>query len=354
MKYIIPVLILALASTACKESIVYTGIDVPRRQALTGGEILNDSFLFAHPTTMIIVDSLLVVQDGDVRDTCFFVFNRHTGKYITGFGVKGRGPGEVLYPSRVNYNARDRAIVVLEANLRKIILYDMDKILSREEDFYSEVFYSEESIKSPNFIRDARPFRDTYIVQGKTDQARFGIMTRDGEIKVTYTGFLPLVADKEENWAIFSYASHWAIKPDQTKMVHATYIGGVMEIFDTGKEPFTLETARYFYKPVYKLAPGFTPKWVTLRDETIFGFEDLCVTDNLIYATVVGEAYPPDVTEPRDKLVAFDWQGIPRVQYTLPDGIVMMSCVVDEASKRVYMVVVENASREYLCSYNLE
>ncbi|MDR1273830.1 MAG: 6-bladed beta-propeller [Odoribacteraceae bacterium] len=291
-----------------------------------------------------------------MQDTCLWIFNKRTGERLAGFGLKGRGPGELLFPSPISYDRDNRLLVVFEANLNKIIRYDLGKVLSGAGDFYSEIRLNPREMfgEKPNFISDARPYKEAYMIRSKTDQMRFGILGHDGKAKTMYTRFLPLVEDKEENWALFSYSTQWAIKPDQTKMVYATYIGGVMEIFNINEERFALDTACYFYEPIYSPSEGVVPKWLVTRDETIVGFERVDATDDYIYALVVGEAYPPDAVESRKKLFVFDWNGNAYKQYVFPPGIRPESVAVDEEQGCIYAIVVKDGLTEFLCKFSIK
>jgi hypothetical protein len=343
-------------SVSCSEQVVYTGIQPQYLQVLEEGEMLNSTHLFSNPKVMLIVDSLLVVQDDYVQDTCLWVFNKRTGERLAGFGLKGRGPGELLYPSLISYDKANHQVVTFEANLGKIVRYDLAKVLSGDEEFYSEIKLNPRDMfgEKPNFVNDVRPFNDTYIIKSKTDQMRFGILGYGGKAKTMYKRFLPLVKNKEENWALFSYSTKWAIRPDQAKMVYATYIGGVMEIFNIDEERFALDTACYFYEPIYAPLEDAVPKWVATRDETIVGFEWLDATNDYIYALVVGEAYPPDAVESRKKLFAFDWNGNACKQYVFPSGIRPESAVVDEEQGCIYAIVVKDGLTEFLCKFSIK
>ena len=61
-----------------------------------------------------------------------------------------------------------------------------------------------------------------------------------------------------------------------------------MEMFtvDGEREKISLADSSYIYEPVYGLAQGAIPAFVVPDDKTQIGFEDVCVTDELIYAVL--------------------------------------------------------------------
>jgi hypothetical protein len=69
----------------------------------------------------------------------FDLLSLKTGKIIKSFGVKGRGPGELILPFSVFYNASERHIVVYDITARNIVVYSLDAILSGTDYLVSQV-----------------------------------------------------------------------------------------------------------------------------------------------------------------------------------------------------------------------
>jgi hypothetical protein len=343
--YLILALLLALAS--CRDQITYTGVEPPETRELGDATLLNGTHLFATPIKMLIVDTLLIVQDYYQRDTCFWIFDKRAGDFLAAFGLKGRGPGELIYPTGMTYDRENRLLVTRVPNLKKIARYDLAKILSGEKEFYSEV-----SIDSALFIRNVIPCAGAYLATEISDTSRFRIL-RDGRLKTAYTSFPRLVADKEENWALFEYASQWEIKPDQTKMVHATYIGAIMEIFDIKNDRLEPTAIRYLHEPIYRPYDSVSPRWVATTDDTVCGFVQLVATDNRVYAILVGEAYPPDATRALNKIFVFDWTGLPLARYALPSGLTPECIAVEDDETHLYAIATDDNMEAFLYRYSI-
>lgn len=174
---------------ACKQEIEYKGLTLP--QKTLKGEILNDSFLFSWPEDMIIVDSLLVIHDSFKQNFCFHIFNRNTGKHLKSFGEKGRGPGEVIFPESLNYDPVRHKITTFEPNLKKIISYDINNVLTNTSPEFSEI-----TVSTTYNLFQAIPHSNTFLLRGNDSQMRFGQLNADSKIIALYNDY-PQVTDRK-------------------------------------------------------------------------------------------------------------------------------------------------------------
>ena len=79
--------------------------------------------------------------------------------------------------------------------------------------------------------------KNSFILVGNNDKMRFGVWNhKTSSISKVNSLFPEQVSDKEIDWAIANYASSFLYIPSKTIIVSATYIGGVMEIFDVSEE----------------------------------------------------------------------------------------------------------------------
>ena len=88
---------------------------------------------------------------------------------------------------------------------------------------------------------------------------------------------------------------------------------------------------------------------VYLTEGTIYGFENIDVTDQAIY-TLVYEPYNPDIIFP-NKLVIYDWNGNWIKTYTL-DCMVHALCV-DERSQTIYAMAFSEEESFHLVTFKL-
>lgn len=336
-KFIFSILVLIFFISSCtQEKIQYTGINIPLKKELKGS-VLNTTFIFSSPQEMIIVDSLLIVHDSYNRDTCFHIFNKINGKHIGSFSNKGRGPGEVIFPSSLNYNPKTKTLTTYEANLRKIIKYNIPDVLAQNTTSFSEIKL--DSI--PFFVLQAIPFNDAFIIRGNA-QVRFAITDTNNKISHQFDNYPKLVIDKEENRAIFNYAPQCVLRPDGSKLATITYIGGVLEIFDVKNNAITSNTIKYFNEPIYKSVEGFKPKWIGTTPLTVVGCDNIYATNENIYCIYEGELTKDNEPEPK-KILVFNWDGTPQLQYEIHEGL-PNGIAVDEDN--LYCIVM-NKDYEY-------
>jgi len=302
------------------------------------GHAFIDSFMFSGPHDMMIADSLLIIHDADRQEFPLHIFNKKTGEYIKSFGKTGIGPGELKISESAMYDKDSNSITLYDPNLRKIVSYSLNGILQKEAPLFEEVMLK----NTPNFIRQCMRYQDMYFLQGNNDQMRFGILSHEDSLSVLWSQYPRLVTDKEENWAIWGYSSKWKLKPDASKMVITTYIGTAIEILNVN-QPWKIDRSIVIpiHKPIYKLAQGAKPKWVTTDDETIIGIDKVFVTDHFIYVSIYG--VPLNKMEKTfPKLLVFDWKGNPVVEYSFQERITAFA--VDENNRVIYASIDDDSS----------
>lgn len=303
-------LILLIHSCTGKE-IQYTGINIPLKKEMKGTP-LNTTFIFSNPEEVLIIDSLLIIRDSHNQDSCFHIFNKENGKHLRSFGYKGRGPGEVLYPSALHYNPLDQTVTTIEPNLKKIIRYNIINILSHKKPFFSE-------IELPYFALEAIPYKDSFIIGGLLKE-RFVIADTNNRILQQYYEYPQLVRDSAENRAIFNYAPQYAIHPDQNKLAAITYIGGILEIFDIKDNKITPNTIKHLNEPIYRPVEDCQPKWIATVPQTVAGCSNIYPAKEYIYCIYEGELSEDPLIAPK-KVLVFDWKGHLLLQYEFKDGI---------------------------------
>lgn len=344
MKFYIKFLFILLLPVGCnRNNIVYPETIEVTETVRLGRQVMNEDFIFSFPTDMFIEDSLIIVHDSYAQEQCFHIFNKNTGRHIGDFGRKGRGPGEMLNVSSVYL--QNENVVAFDANLKKIVIYDIVNVLSGKADAYKELSLP----VTENFIISAIPMdKNSFILVGNNDKMRFGVWNhKTSSISKVNSLFPEQVSDKEIDWAIANYASSFLYIPSKTILVSATYIGGVMEIFDVSEEKINRSHIRYFYEPVYGTAVGAVPKWIATKDDTTIGFQKLCATGDGIYALVWG-------TECRDMghehpfIVQFDDAG--NAQKRFDTDFILETLAVD-SNGDMYGITVGRSEDYKLCKF---
>jgi len=343
MRKSIFLIFLCTASYSCQERAEYVGLLFPKTVTLQG-EVCNDDFFFNRPQALFIKDSLLILYD-DNHDGIIHIFC-NTGKYILSAVNRGRGPGEVITPCSIDL--MDNKILICSPNLNRLIVYDLHKIIKGSTPYHTDEY---SLFNNSDRIQQAKWYKNGSIaVKSYSKNMRFGFI--DGEIAVsTYWSYPNLVPDQEENRSIWEYFSHWKFKPDYSKMVTTTYIGSLMEIFNSDSiTDIKSEKLLPIHKPKYTLAKGAIPKWVTSSDDTTIGFQDLFVTDDHIYALIYGVNIN-DLEANLPSIYVLSWDGTPKVNYRFKERI--CTFCVDEQERNIYAIVYDDDGNLSLRRYSI-
>lgn len=82
----------------------------------------------------------------------------------------------------------------------------------------------------PTIIYDMLSLKDSnFLVKANHKGLRFGLL-KDGKVTQLYNSFSDCVNtnDDEEVWSVFCSNTKTKLRPDRTKMLNATYFGGVL------------------------------------------------------------------------------------------------------------------------------
>lgn len=281
-----------------------------------GVQIINDSHLFAYPVQIECIDSLVIVAD-ECQNQNLHIFNEK-GDFISSFAQIGRGPGEISSIDRFSVTP-DNKVLVYDYSLMKLVVYDPFAYAKGDKTSFVEMVIDHSAIIPEEIagfrISDIIAYNDKQqLVCGNNDVLRYGFL-KDSTISINYNHYLNdlNIDNQEEVWSLFGAGVRLKIKPDFSKMVHTTIIGGIMQLFEiSDAQEFHNYCNLYIYKPQYKLAKGAKPAWVTSNENTIYGFYDMAVDDSYIY-TLLGQKETNGV-EP-DVISVFDWNGKPIKQY---------------------------------------
>lgn len=306
--------------------------------------VLNDSFLFSWPKDLLILDTLLIVHDAYQQEACFHIFRKSDGKFIKSFGRKGRGPGEFMDIGSVSRNYDRGTITVYDPNCKKIVEFDPIHVLQDRKPYFEEYAVK----NAPNFIKQALPHKNAYVVKGNDDKLRYGILNPSNQtFHAIYTDYPQLATEDEDNWALTDFGAKVRLSPDGTRMAVTTYIGGVLELFDMDGEGFYLRTSRFFFEPRYDYAQGAKPRWVTTSFETVIGFQDMVLTNEAIYGLVWG-VNGAEMEGNKPRLFCFDFEGNPVISYE-PDE--SLDCVAVDDDGTIYGVGSDSEGEYGLCKY---
>ncbi len=278
--------------------------------------VLNDTFLFSYPLQIELIDSMLLVLD-NVNNNFFHLFTLK-GIPVKSFGEKGQGPADFINVGAFNLSEDGKNMYAYDSSMRKIVKYDVSSFL--KDSLKSEVmqvnYGSLPHSEVPTIIYDMLSLKDSdFLVKANHKDLRFGLL-KDGKITQLYNSFSDCLNtnNEEEVWSVFCSNTKTKLKPDRTKMLNATYLGGILELFDLDENcRLSLNKTLYIYEPKYGIAEGAIPAYVVSNETTQIGFEDVYATNNSIYALLHNrgsEALPSEIT-------VFSWQDFQQVKLRL-------------------------------------
>ena len=124
-------------------------------------------------------------------------------------------------------------------------------------------------------------------------------------------------------------------------MIH--FYGGILEIFDIGKDEIKLNCIKGLFRPVYNLYEKNVP---IRTSHTVFGFADVYATPADIFTIFCGS----NNHKATDKIAVFDWNGKCKHLY-ITDYRLSKLCV-DEKSKTIYSTATTSDYEKVIVKFN--
>ncbi len=306
---------------------------------------LDTSYLINYPREMFITDSLIFVHIEDENGLCQ-IFNKFTGKHIGSVFKKGQGPNELTTQALyILYNEKNKILSAFDPNVKKIVYCKTDNL---EKPVYKEINLANSHKGNYGISEVLQLNNGKYLTMGNTSKCRFGLLDKNKEDSIENLNIdYPKIDDDEEaNWSIFTYAPQWRMKPDNTKLIAATYVGLIFEFFDFKNNKLIPSKTEYFFKPIYKIIPGAIPKWVAPTEKSRCGVSSLYTTNDNIFFVLSG--YFNEETEESEfnSIFSMDWDGNFVKEYKLPKDLYPVSFVFDEKNQVFYCITM-NSKEEY-------
>ena len=314
-------------------------IDLDDRQPegrLLAGAVLTESEHLAMPTALSLVDGRLVLLDrfaeSPVRE-----LDPISGAIRRSFGREGEGPGEFRVPRSLDPIAGSGSEVwVLDPALSRITLVDLDESPGRERSPVRQITLQVAVPITDIVMVDA----DRFMALGFFPQGRLAQLDRDGRL-IRTSGPLPEARDDvPPNVLQHAYQGRMKPSPDRSRLVIGNRHAGIIEVFTAdgqlerrieGPEPFR---PRF---EVAKAADGERPVMVS-GDDLRFGYVDVAVTDDRIYALFSGRTrggYPGRANF-GEYVHVFDWSG--HLEAVLELDCEAIAIAVDPDGDRLYAV----------------
>lgn len=296
-------------------------------------ETLNDSFAFGFANKMLVYDTLLIIYDV-LQDEKLQFFSKTSGQHLGSFGRIGQGDKEVISPSNISVSTRAGLFSLYDYDRGTLLACPLERLGKLDPDDWFTIHVPDYPIR-PHEI--AALGEGAFVsMHGKPRLA----ITKDGSM--TEFDDYPDLLDEDSQRMFMLTQSLWAVSPDGKKMVQATNIGSLMDIFRMDESGIIPVTEKCYHKPIFDVQKG----QITPKPETVYGFVALSVTDDHVYATMHGVANP---TRFPDSIFRFDWSGHPEMKF-MTDQQIVSFCVDDN---KVYAIVIGEDNEQRLVSMTL-
>lgn len=287
-------------------------------------EVINDDFMFKAISFICTYDSLLIVGDCFINPVVH-VFNKNSGDFIVSEGKIGAGPGELVIPTDISFDHKNGQIFIHDAGKKAFISFDINDLIATGKPVIEEIRFDNNQlvINHSYYLQDS-----LFISRNGLEEIVLGTknQTIDQALLKSPASFDPL------DWKMFLSNSLVSVNPKGDKFILGTTIGGVLYIYSISQNKITLDTTKYFYKPVIDRKGS-----IFNFDQSEYGFSNLYISDYYIYGSIFGQKNPTDL--PHD-ICKFDYSGNPVARYNV--GHPVATIAIDEKEHHIYMAIYKD------------
>ena len=297
----------------------------------------------SNPDLFVIGDNkLMICSENTDNNHHFQIVDTESGKYVSSFGIKGRGPYELSDFSRKAVDAK-RGVMYLMSQNSELLQVDLAKAIGGNHHPY---------IGEKTGKIKGNPTQFIFALNGELLQVhsnrRMALTSLDMQDTLGYYDDYPSIesrvdAERKKTEGFFMYNAIYGVKPDNSKMYCVTRTGMILEIFDVAKSGKIRQRAiKRFYEPKPQ-----SLAWGT--DDCIFGAIYTCATDKYIYVLYSDR---PNSEPEHFRLGVFDWSGNPVKAYIFDPVVARMAISLDD--KYCYGWVQDANGEEYLGYFDLK
>lgn len=288
---------------------------------LKGKRLALDSLLW-NPTEMILLDSILIVND-HYNDQFASIISIKSGKLKKRFGIKGEGPGEVLHP--INISRNENGILLYSRPLRSVVKYSWHDLQTESTQNPVSLMKFKNSIDKVVSLTDTTyigigPFdgNSRYIqVEGEGDDANF--------LEFRYpknSSNLP----NELNYLAFQ--ANLSLKPDKSHFIAASIFSEQFEVFAIKDNRVTDKIYEFNNVNIsWNDRSQGEFKQIEFLDDHETGFINVTTTDKYIYLLYAGRSKGEfkDKAFQSNTVLVYEWDGTPVIRYELDEDIYNLS-----------------------------
>lgn len=316
--------VIILHFSACKKTSDLNSISHIR------GNVILSSDLLIQPSTIAITDSFIII--GDRNLSALQIYSLPEIKYVATIGERGQGPGEFITLWSLNKDySQSNNLWVYDPSLRRLTNISLE-----DATYHSIITLKMGTPYNPVVVND------TLIISpglSLTD-GRFGAYDKSGDL-LESIGDIP--GDHENSVPIpihlQAYQGVFRVKPDYSMLAMSLRYADRIDIFKPNGNNITTIIGPIESTPIYEVVSvDETPVMQMNQEKTRFGYIDITVTNNYIYALFSGRLNKdhPGKANFGNNIHIYDWDGNFVQQFMLNDDV--LKIVVDKSNQNLYAI----------------
>ncbi len=299
------------------------------------GSMLHSSQALAMPTSIELVGRHLVLVDR-YADRPIHVVSTQDGALVRSVGRAGEGPGE--FQQLWSVSPAPEAVSVFWAfdmALGRLTRFDLADESTLDRPWQSQLLTlrANTSVTSVAWLAEDRLLGTGFFLDG-----RFGTFDGDGALLGT-VGPIP-----EHEGAIpvhvlqHAYIGTLRARPDRARVVIALRHAGIIEIYDPDGTRLVRVGGPFPFEPVFEVGEGVSGPQMASGETLRFGYVDVAVTNDRIYALFSGRTRAGFGVEASlaKNIHVFDWSG--RLEHSLELDADVIAIAVDTSLPALYAV----------------
>jgi len=282
----------------------------------------NDSTLY-DPRTITLFDSLAIFNDNN-GISGFSIVNLNNGKLIRRFAFTGGGDTNFNINSltlRKIVNTEKKFSILETSPPYRVFLYDLDSLIKNNNYHPSSWFTFPKNFEFADILLLNNSSIFGKIDFSKYDSKMFGTLNIHNNKLVTAVD-LPSINDprydefyEKQNisWTKNTLLGSFMKRPNSGQMAYFSSKGALIQIFDINKN-FSVNFQKLYYLPDFTIVDhGNNVVSSLLTDDCKYGFNNIAVTKDRIYALFNGKPANTDKLSALsgNVILVYDWNGKP-------------------------------------------
>ena len=294
-----------------------------------------------------LCDSVFIIRANSTdNEHLFQALSIKDGHQITSFGNQGRANYELSDCRHAAYDNKAKHLYAMDMRLNMIDI-DLGKALSGD----SRCVVGNHKLEGGWYAKYIHYLPNNRILHVRSNPRLLVTDMTGKDTLALYDDYHSTIPefdnDKRKRQLFFAHNTKSAIKPDGTKIFHATMNGMTMEIFDFDGTTIKQSALRQFFKP----AKGKLNQGTISKEESIYGARRCCATDKYIYLLYSDNKFG-EGQNPPFYLGVFNWNGNEVCRYVLNEY--MDTFVVTPDDKRLYCWAYDSEDEEYFGYFDLK